>query len=103
MLQNQNIARYKDLTVNLDRMQALGIASGLLAFAANYLGYKTGFCRCFDGLEAANILGAENNISLAMGIGYPNPELKHNYHHLDHKQYVMPIPKAKIEIVTHTG
>ena len=33
--------------LNEDGIYSVGISSGAVALSANYMGYKTGFCRCF--------------------------------------------------------
>lgn len=66
-----------------DGIYAIGISSGAVALAANYMGYKTGFCRCFDGPTIQSIL--ENRLGvqfhkmhLMLGIGNPNSKILYN-------------------------
>ena len=78
-----------------DRLHAVGIAAGQLTLVANYLGYKTGFCKCFDeGL--IEILGLDNRASLMIGIGYPNTELPHSIHQLYDWRDFRPVPKVDV-------
>jgi hypothetical protein len=86
--------------LNNDRQQAIGIASGQLSLIANYLGYKTGFCGCYNINPIAKLLNTENRISLLLGIGYPNSELLHNAHHLDNDYFSKVRPKAFVNIST---
>jgi len=51
---------------------AIGISSGAAALAGAELGYKTGFCACFNYKEINRILGTEKNVRLSLGIGHPN-------------------------------
>ena len=102
-LQNRLSASQKSMiekTLNEDRQQAIGIASGQLALIANYLGYKTGFCKCFNSNALVKILNLENKISLLLGIGYPNFEIPHNVHHLDREDSTRLRPKVPIRIST---
>jgi nitroreductase len=66
--------------LSINRYMAIGIASGQLALAANLLGLKSGFCKCFDKIAVANILG--KNPELLLGIGYPNENKNRREHHL---------------------
>ena len=71
-------------------MVEIGIAAGAMALAANSVGLKTGFCKCFYPLESGiykenQIRKAleryeikETNISLALGVGYPIEGLASN-------------------------
>lgn len=66
-----------------DRTYSIGISSGAVALAANYMGYKTGFCRCYNGPPIQDMLeerlGFEfNKIQLMLGIGHPDESLLYN-------------------------
>ena len=87
-------------TIKQDRLQAVGIASGQLALVANYLGYKTGFCKCFDSSAIEKILNLDNKISLLLGIGYSVENIDHNIHHLDREISTRLRPKVEIGIST---
>jgi len=64
---------------------------------ASMLGLNTGCCSCYDAEEIKNILNAENNIMLLMGIGFKNEERNRREHH--NNNFVFPTkPKQKIEI-----
>lgn len=86
--------------INEDRQQAIGIASGQLVLVANSLGYKTGFCKCFNSEAIKKLLNAENKISLLLGIGFPNEGIPHNIHHLDREDSTRLRPKVDINIST---
>lgn len=71
---------------------SIGIHSGMLALIANQIGYKTGFCSCFN-TSAKQIFRrvCENAMSrsfldydntLALGIGYSRSNTPHNYDQL---------------------
>jgi nitroreductase len=53
-----------------NRNISIGIASGQLALAAALLGYRTGFCGCFDRVAVGDLL--EDYPLLLLGIGYPD-------------------------------
>jgi|DEB0MinimDraft_6_1074348.scaffolds.fasta_scaffold25553_2 hypothetical protein len=63
----------------------IGISSGATALAANSYGYKTGFCKCFDGeglnefLQNSFDINKDNRVNLLLGIGLPIKDLPHNY------------------------
>lgn len=91
--------RYNDFTAHVDIHQSIGIASGVLAFTANYLGYKTGFCKCFDENEVKDILKADKKIKLLLGIGYPKKYIPHTQHHIWTNHLLKPLPKTEIPII----
>ena len=101
---NINSVRYNEYTINIDRYQAIGIASGVLALTANYLGYKTGFCKCFKTEKVSSILKCgntirENPIEILLGIGYPNNDILHTTHHIFDNLQVKPLPKAEVPVI----
>jgi|11_taG_2_1085331.scaffolds.fasta_scaffold10019_3 nitroreductase len=71
-------------------MIEIGLAAGAMALAANSVGLKTGFCKCFypleSGIDKENQIRKaleryeikETNISLALGVGYPIEGLASN-------------------------
>jgi nitroreductase len=101
VIEERNIKNinYNGYTINVDRHQAIGIASGVLALTANYLGYKTGFCRCFDQDRINNILKTKNNIDMLLGIGYPKNNESHTVHHIFNTLHVHPLRKTEIPII----
>lgn len=102
-LKNRLSAKQKAMienTLHEDRQQAIGIASGQLALIANYLGYKTGFCKCFNSDALVKLLNLNNRVSLLLGIGYPNSEIQHNVHHLERHISTRLRPKVDIPIST---
>jgi nitroreductase len=68
--------------IELTRHQSLntGISAGAVALAAQLLGYKTGFCGCYNPTNISEWLSrkhgiTENNFPIAiLGIGSPDPE-----------------------------
>lgn len=66
----------------------IGIASGAMALAANSIGLRTGFCKCFTPLEkgkktyTSKLLKRNNlhfkNLCLLLGVGYPNDSIPSN-------------------------
>jgi nitroreductase len=101
VIEERNIKNinYNGYTINVDRHQSIGIASGVLALTANYLGYKTGFCRCFKQDRINNILKTKNNIDMLLGIGYPKNVESHTVHHISDTLHVHPLPKTEIPVL----
>lgn len=69
--------------IQKDFNTACGISSGAVALSANMLGYRTGFCRCFQGETITKEMNKLLNINsdgvfLALGIGYPNTKYQSN-------------------------
>ena len=95
--ENSSSEKYGNYSIHIDRQQAIGIASGVLSFTANYLGYKTGFCRCFKTEDISPIIGTISNISLLLGIGIPKSGLSHTVHH-NGRSYSRSIKKANIPV-----
>ena len=54
------------------------IEVGMSAMAAmtkfHELGYVSGFCKCFNGIEAKKLLSIPHEIILTMGVGYPSSD-----------------------------
>lgn len=70
-------------TFKRDRDMAIGIAAGYLNVVGSMLGYQTGCCACFDFDAVQELLGLENEVVLAMGIGYKDPHRQRREHHVD--------------------
>lgn len=77
---------------------AIGIASGIVAFSANSMGYKTGYGKNFGYKETpenshevwGETLGipkGERRLTYSLGIGYPNEELEW-FHSEDNNEYL---------------
>jgi len=65
----------KDLAgFKIDRDRHLGISSGQLVLAANQLGYRTGYCACFDIDQIKDVLNLEGEDLMLVGIGVPHPD-----------------------------
>lgn len=67
----------------LNARTAMGISSGAVAFAANAMGYRTGYNQCFDSKDIAELVTevtGETDVDLfskphyQLGIGFPNKE-----------------------------
>jgi nitroreductase len=80
----------------ISTLTSIGIASGYLNLIANQLGYKTGFCECFDQLEIAKIVNTTQVPKLFLGIGYPDDNKERWRHHVDDSRVVTK-PKEPIE------
>jgi len=63
------------IIVERDQWMSVGIASGMLALTATMLGYRTGYCACFNKAEIVKKLYPDNQTSatplLMLGIGVP--------------------------------
>ena len=81
-----------------DTHVAVGIAAGYANLTASMLGLNTGCCSCFDAEAVKNLIGAENNIMLLMGIGFKDESRNRREHHT--QDFVFPTKaKQKIEII----
>lgn len=76
----KNKADYSTAAVTEDRDMSIGIVSGQLAYTAALLGYKTGFCKCFDSVTVSNLVGEPT--VLLLGIGYPDTTKLRTEHQL---------------------
>lgn len=55
-----------------DSITSIGIAAGYLNLIAHQLGYKTGFCACFNTEQIEKILKTDHDPMLFLGIGHSN-------------------------------
>jgi hypothetical protein len=80
-----------------DQILSVGIAAGIGAHVANLLGYRTGYCKCFDSRDVKKILGLKDEPFLMLGVGYPNEEQSRN---IDHKtgKSIEPCKKINIKV-----
>lgn len=65
-----------------DTNMAIGIAAGYANLLGHMLGFKTGFCKCFNGFKVQEIINSKTPASLILGIGYNNLERNRLEHHL---------------------
>lgn len=72
---------------------AIGIASGYVNLVSHLLGYKTGYCSCFDKNVVGNYI-QEENPQLILGIGYPDSNKDRSVHHLDENISYMSFNKS---------
>ena len=96
---------------NNTTMTEIGLAAGAMALAANNIGLRTGFCKCFYPLESGkdkknkvaralrNYKIKGKDIGLALGVGYPVEGLLSNIDNnkFDHGQFKKK-PQTKIII-----
>lgn len=96
---------------NNTTMTEIGLAAGAMALAANNIGLRTGFCKCFYPLESGkdkknkvaralrNYKIKGTDIGLALGVGYPVEGLLSNIDNnkFDHGQFKKK-PQTKIII-----
>lgn len=86
---NENEEKTSYKFIPEDMYTSVGINMGMLALAANQLGYKTGFCTCFDDNFRSILYRLlkddydkkliDDNVITALGIGYPIKNIPHNY------------------------
>lgn len=62
----------------------MGLAASAIALAAQSMGFKTGFCRCFNRDRLSKIIQPlglnSDDFSVALGVGFPIPGLPHTMH-----------------------
>ena len=75
---------------------SIGIASAYLNLTAHLLGYKTGYCNCFNSIEVDELLGTINS-KLIIGIGHSDDNRNRQEHHLN-SDYIYPSFDKNIEI-----
>lgn len=65
----------QQIIIERDQWMSVGIASGMLALTATMLGYRTGYCACFNEAEIVKKLYPDNQTPakplLMLGIGVP--------------------------------
>jgi len=92
------------------RHTSVGISSGAAALTATYLGYETGFCKCFDNVAVQNILktytGREKlNPLLMLGVGHPKmkrpgvPERRSHCYLGDELMHTSKVHTNKIKLI----
>lgn len=96
--QTRNISKgIADTTHDRDRLLAVGVAAGYVNLTANLLGYSTGCCSCMNESSVRQIVGADDEILLLMGVGYKDPSRNRRMHQLE--DYMFPTkPKQEIPI-----
>jgi nitroreductase len=100
MLVNGELSSNARDLIYRDRIMSVGIASGYANLISNMLGYKTGYCACFDPDPIRNILNATGDILLMLGIGFGNPDISRLVH--QQSGYVYPSkPKQSIQVSWH--
>jgi nitroreductase len=92
------------VTENLlrDQQMAVGIAAGYLNITASLMGYHTGCCACFWNQPIREILHAENDILLMMGIGFKDETRNRRIHEKD-SGFVFPTFEKQLIPVNFIG
>lgn len=94
--QTRNLSNgIKDQTHDRDRLLSVGVAAGYVNLTANLLGYSTGCCSCMNEKAVREIVKADDEILLLMGIGYKDPTKNRRIH--QNEDYMFPT-KLKQEI-----
>lgn len=81
---------------NRDSATSVGIAAGYLNLTAHLLGYKTGFCACFDNEPVKGLLNSTYEPMVFLGIGYPNSDIDRRIHHTTNRTLTA-FPKQPID------
>lgn len=80
------------------RLFSIGIAAGYLNLSSSLLGYSTGCCTCFEENKVRDILGADNEVMLLMGVGWKDESRSRREKH-DEAEFVFPTFKKNLEAV----
>lgn len=80
-----------------DQTLSIGIAAGIGSYVANLLGYRTGFCSCFDSVDVQKILQLKVEPFLMLGIGYPNIKISRNVDQ-ESGEHINSYEKLKIKV-----
>lgn len=85
-------------SLSVDRLMAIGIASGYTNLISSILGYNTGYCACFDNEEIKKVLDIQDDIMLIIGIGFEDKTKDRKVHHIDDSFTYPAIPKEDIKV-----
>lgn len=96
-LDNNTLTPQQESIMIRDRHMAVGIAAGYVNVISSMIGYSTGCCACFDTNKVKNIINADNEILLLMGVGYPDTTRNRREHHST--DFVFPTKKKQPIIV----
>jgi nitroreductase len=77
-----------------DAHMAIGISAGYVNLTSSMLGYSTGCCACFNPVEIAGLIGANNPIKLLMGVGFKDESRPRREHHTK-PEFVFPTKKKQ--------
>ena len=80
---NLERAQGVDRSLRHDQTRAVSMAAAYANLTAHLLGYRTGFCECFNPLEVKQHLGLTDMPQLMLGIGFPDKTRHRTKHHLD--------------------
>lgn len=84
-----------------DYYMSIGIASAYANLVATQLGYKTGYCACFDPKKVATALGlaeSEFEVVVTLGIGFPKQNKKYWESHFEDAPNTKTYTKENIEV-----
>lgn len=73
----------------IDRDRHLGISSGQLVLVANMLGYRTGYCACFQSQPIKELLQLQCDDLMLVGIGIPHQNKTRTEYYKDGKYNYM--------------
>ena len=88
-------------SINRDYYVSIGIASAYANLVATQLGYRTGYCACFDSRKVATALGlpeSDFDIVVTLGIGLPKQNKKYWESHFDAAYNPLTYIKENIEV-----
>jgi nitroreductase len=98
-LENKELTSSQHATMLRDRHMAVGIAAGYVNVISSMIGYSTGCCACFDQKKVKEIINADNDILLLMGVGYSDKTRTRREHH--YSDFVFPTKKKQPIIINH--
>lgn len=82
---HRNLERTRHTTdvPSFDQDSAISMAAAYANLTAHSLGYRTGFCACFNPRQAQTALETDQMPKLMLGIGYPDTTKHRTKHHTD--------------------
>jgi nitroreductase len=98
-IENKKLTSAQEKVMLRDQHMAVGVAAGYVNVIASMIGYSTGCCACFDPAKIKEIINAEDEILLLMGIGYPDQKRNRREHHVN--DFVFPTKKKQPIIVNY--
>ena len=98
-LENKESTSSQNATMLRDCHMAVGIAAGYVNVISTMIGYSTGCCACFDNNKVKEIINADNDILLLMGVGYSDKNRTRREHHA--ADFIFPTKKKQPIIVNH--
>jgi nitroreductase len=96
LLSNKQVSENTIRDLTKDAHIALGIAAGYCNLTSNILGYRTGFCTCFNPFVIQKIINSDQEVMLLLGIGFEDQTKNRRIHH--YNDNIMFPAKRKVDI-----